>query len=390
MRQAQGLSSPRELGPGAEVTVEAGCRVDPDTLIGRSRSGSRVIRLPLEEGRSAELSVLKRAGESIRRGEPLLRQAGLFGLMATDYVCPVDGYVEELLLAQRAVLIREHTSEVRAGVSGRVSGVLPGRGVVLEFDGTAIRLFAGWGPPVCGLLAPAAELFSPADIGRNIDESLRGRVIWATSTLCAEAIVEAARVEAAGIIAGSVSLVVLQAAAAELRQRTGRARLPLTLLISEGFGSAPMAAPFIQALSQAVGQVVYLDPGERDELAWIREPEASFSPGQGPPGANDAVLGEAGGEAPPAGETTPALVPLSAGMTVRLVDLDRFNQPAVVVGPPTVTRLETGATATCVAVRLPDGSRAVVPVLNVEILDPARPPGGGHPGPLSEEEHPCG
>jgi len=360
IRREAGVEGLRELGPGAEIMVEQGQAVSPETVIGSSKTGSRVVRLPLNENELALSMILKRSGESVRRGEPLLRRAGMFGLANTEYVCPVDGYVEEILVEQRAVLIREHTAEVRAGVAGLVTEVLPERGVRLSFDGTVMRFLAGWGPPVAGLLTPGADLFSPSDIGRVINETHRGRIIWAHSTLCAEAIVEAARVEAAGLIAGSVSLLELQRATAEIRQRTGRARLPLTLLISEGFGSAAMSSAYRQYLSSAVGRTVYLDAAERAELAWTSDPEIAFSPAAGAAAAGGPVaapvqLGfELGG--PPAG--TP----------VRLVDLDLFGRTGVTRGAPAPHHLETGVSVVAVEVVLDDGLPVVVPLANLEVI----------------------
>jgi hypothetical protein len=234
---------------------------------------------------------------------------------------------------------------------------------------------------VAGQLTPACELFSPADIGRYVNESHRNRVIWATSTLCAEAILEAARVEAAGIVAGSVSLLELQRAVAEIRQRTGRARLPLTLLISEGFGSAPMAAERRLCLGAAVGRVIYLDAGERGELAWAEEPEVAFSPdddGRAAGLSGAQAAGQGGNPAADAGEgdLLPPMGPLTPGLTVRLVDLDHLNQSAIVAGTARTLRLETGAATACVDVRLPDGTLLTVPVLNLEVTGEAEPVAG--------------
>lgn len=368
-RMETGIQGLRELGGGAEISVSAGQIVEPDTVLGRTKTGSRVVRLPLEDGEIAASTVLKRPGESVRRGEPLMRKASLMGLGNVEYVSPVDGFIEEILLTQRALLVREQTSDVRAGVWGEVARVEPEGGVLLRFDGTVLRLFAGWGPPVSGILTPGVELFSPADVSRYVSEEQRGRILWANSTVCAEAVIEAARVEVAGIVAGSVALVELMRAAAEITSRTGRARLPLTLLISEGFGSRPMAPLFRRHLSDAVGRTIYLDNPLAVGAGWGRDPEVAFSPervaGTGPA----METGHGFGLPQPAVCLEPRMP--GAGDTVRVVDLDYFGQTGTVTGPVEPHRLSTGVVTQVAQVTLDDGMRVRVPVLNLELLGPA-------------------
>lgn len=365
IRYERAVDGFRELGPGAEILVEPGQPVEPETALGSTKTGSRVVRLPLNEGELASAMVLKRPGETVRRGEPLLRRASFFGLGNTEFLCPVDGYVEEILVPQRAILIRELTSDVRAGVSGTVTSTLPDRGVTLRFDGTVMRFFAGWGPPVAGVLRLVPDLFSPADVARNLDETYRGEIVWACSTLCAEAILEAARLEVAGLLAGSVSLIELQRAAGELRQLTGRIGLPLTLVISESFGSAAMSPVYRRQLAAAVGRAVYLDPGSTADHGWARDPEIAFSPHEGATDA-DAEFGERSVNC-----TVPALVP---GLRVRVVDLDAFGKQGVLVAPSEAVELETGVVVDAVEVLLEDGERVKVPTQNVELVEV-----GNHP-----------
>ncbi len=377
-RMETGIRGLRELGGGAEITVSQGQPVEPETVLGRTKTGSRVVRLPLDEGEIAASTVLKRPGESVRRGEPLMRKATLLGLGNVEYVCPVDGYIEEILLAQRALLIREQTSDVRAGVWGEVAAVEPDRGVVLRFDGTVLRFFAGWGPSVSGILTPGVELFSPADVSRYVTEEHRARVLWANSTVCAEAVIEAARVEVAGIVAGSIAFTELMRAAAEISSRTGRSRLPLTLLISEGFGSRPMGPLFRRHLSGAVGRTIYLDNPLAAAAGWGRDPEVAFSPPRGEGGAAPAprsrtrsLQGDAGSKGTVGSPV--ALRPRlpAAGEAVRLVDLDYFGQHGVFTGQIEEQRLSTGVVAQVAQVTLDEGAIVSVPVANLELLGPA-------------------
>jgi len=341
--------------------------------LGRTKKGARVVRLPLDETDLAATMVLKRAGESVRRGEPLLRKPGFFGLSNTEYVCPVDGYIEEILIPQRAVLIREQTADVRAGVWGEVSTVLPDRGVVLRFDGTVLRFFAGWGPPVAGILTPGVDLFSPADVSRNIGEEQRGRILWALSTVCAEAIVEAARVEVAGIVAGSLGLTELIRASAEVTSRTGRAQLPLTILISDGFGSAAMSPDFRRHLSGAVGRAIYLDnPVPGGGPGWALDPLVAFSPEH----AADAAELETTTVTPAPASAAKAPAPIQprlpmVGDLVRVVDLEVFGRHGVVTGKLVTRRLSIGTSCLIAPVTLDDGLVVEVPAANLELLSPA-------------------
>jgi hypothetical protein len=369
-RRATGIEGVRELGGGCEIEVVQGEVVVPTTVLGRTKKGARVVRLPLDEGELATTMVLKRAGESVRRGEPLLRKPGFFGLSNTEYVCPVDGYIEEILIPQRAVLIREQTADVRAGVWGTVAGVMPERGVVLRFDGTVLRFFAGWGPPVAGTLTAGVDLFSPADVSRYIGEEHRGKILWALSTVCAEAIVEAARVEVAGIVAGSIGLTELVRATAEVTARTGRAQLPLTLLISDGFGSAAMSPDFRRHLSGAVGRDIYLDnPVSGGGPGWALDPVVAFSPA--PAERDGAVAAPAEPSVVKSGGGPRLPVP---GDLVRTIDLEMFGRHGTVSGPLIERRLATGVTLWMAPVTLDDGIATELAVANLELLSGA--PGG--------------
>jgi hypothetical protein len=363
IRAEGGLERLRELGPGAELLVKPGETVTPETVLGTTKSGTRVVRLPLEQGEAAVTMVLKRPGESLRRGEPLLQRPSMLGLASTEYVSPVDGYVEEILLAQRAVLIREHTAEVRAGVSGVVVDVLPDRGVLLRFDGMVIRFFAGWGPPVAGPLAAGAELSTSADAARAIRDEHRGMILWSYSRISAEAILEAVRVGALGLIGGSLSASELSGVAGQVRSKTGRERIPLTLLISEGFGSSPLAPEIRRLLAATVGRTVYLDVGLAGSVAGTRDPEVTFSAPAG------GVLA-AGGPVNTLADSALWLgQPLPPGSPVRLVDMDHFGAVGRTDGEVETSVLPTGVACPVVAVELADGTRVQVPVINVERLD---------------------
>lgn len=338
----------RELGPGSEIFVSAGDQVSPDTVLGMTKSGTRVVRLPLEQGETAAMLVLKRPGESLRRGEPLLQRPTFLGLACTEYVSPVDGYVEEILLAQRAVLIREHTAEVRAGVEGVVVEVHPDRGVVLRFDGTVIRLVAGWGPPVAGQLAEGAELSVSANAVRAIRDEHRGKILWSYSRISPEAILEAVRVGALGVIGGSLNVSELRGVLSQVKQKTGRERIPLTVLISEGFGSAAMAPEIRSRLDDAVGRTVYLDAGGSGGLWWTSDPEVTFS----------SVAAVAGERSAP-----------RHGTPVRVTDLNWFGAQGRLVDGPVSATLPTGAVCPVVDVELDNGSIIRVPLINIERLE---------------------
>jgi|GEM_PF-1944176 len=365
-----GIETLRDLGPGSEMMVVPGQVVEPGDVLGRTKSGTRVIRLPLDEGEAAAAMILKRPGEVLRRGEPLLRKPSLFGLACTEYVSPVDGFVEEILLAQRALVIREHTAEVRAGVWGEVTGVRPGMAVALRFNGTSVRFFAGWGPPASGELQAESDLAVSSSAGRAIKEQHRGTVLWARTGVCTEALLEGVRVGAAGILAGSLSPDDLERAVADVRRRSGRERLPLTLMISEGFGTAQMHDALRRTLRAVVGRMVYLDPGLAGSPAWGKDPEVTFSEqpegrSEGPAGAARAL--DAAPHAREEDRRRPVSLRPLPGMAVRLVDLDFFGAAARIVAVPGRRRLETGVACEVATVELEDGRVVDVPLVNLEL-----------------------
>ncbi|MGN6565294.1 MAG: hypothetical protein ACTHMU_21760, partial [Thermomicrobiales bacterium] len=126
---------------------------------------------------------------------------------------------------------------------------------------------------------------------------------------------------------------------------------PLTLVLTEGFGRAPMAAPLYDTLVESNGEAVSLC-GVTQLAGSLRRPEVLLAS----PGSH------------PENEVSLPIAALTPGTLVRVVDQDHLGLVATVAEPPRRRRLAGSLVLDALEVALPQGGRLTVPTANVEVL----------------------
>ena len=196
-------------------------------------------------------------GDVVVEGQELARLVGLWGLFRTSVQAPIAGTVEFVSAATGHIGLRgtPSTIQLKAYIDGRVAKVYPGRGVVVETEASFIQGIFGVGGERTGAVR-MLSLEADVVVGEeHIPESCAGQVLVGGHSPTLPALRKAAARGAVGLITGSIDDRTLQAYVGhEIGiALTGDERVPMTLIITEGFGVLPMNRRIAQLLAASEG-----------------------------------------------------------------------------------------------------------------------------------------
>lgn len=351
----------RRLPLKGDVLVEAGAPVTADMVVARALLPGNILAVRGAEqlGVSpAELLRLlkKRESEHVHAGEVLAETKGLFGLFGAKLTAPTDATLEYVSSVTGTIGLREPPMPLNltAYITGIVAEVMPADGVVIETNGALVQGIFGVGGERRGLLKCVADgPDAPLDESR-LGPDCAGCVLLGGATTNVAQIRKAVECGAVGIIVGAVSDAVLRAFLGyDIGVAiTGQEDIPLTIILTEGFGQLAMAARTFELLSALSGQMASIN-GATQIRAGVIRPEII-------------VPGEAGTHI----DHLPGDSELKLGVRLRLIREPYFGHFASVTAlPPVLHRIETEAMVRVAEVELEDtGERVLVPRANVEII----------------------
>lgn len=355
------LRRERRLPLKGEVLVAAGAGVRPDTVVARTELPGNVqtvnlaARLSMDPANVAS-ALLHPIGSAVRKGDPIARGKSLFGLVQTTVEAPAAGTIESVSPVTGQLILREPPIPVtmEAYVEGRVAEVLPDEGVVVEARGAFLQGIFGVGGETFGPIAIAVEAPDQPLEPARLAAAHRGAIVVGGSHLSYETVMRAKELGVAGLVAGGLDDRDLK----RLLGRdlgvaiTGNEELGLTLIVTEGFGRIPMAERAWSLLTAHAGQVAAMS-GATQIRAGVMRPEILIPTG-----------GRAGEEA---GELA---LGLEVGSSLRVIREPYFGRIGRVVDLPSeLHKLDTEARVRVLTVEFADdGSRAVVPRANVELI----------------------
>ena len=330
-----------------EVLVSMGDRVDAVDIIGKHKSpGSFVVvdaRSVLRlKGKPLSAYLEKNTGDTVTKGDVLASQPRLRNLFPRILRAPVKGRI--VAIAGSEIVLETESEEVavRAHIRGQVISVMPERGVAIETTASLVQGVWGSGPMSHGVLRAAVE--SPEEIldEANVDVSCLGAIVVGGAGATEEALTQAGKMQARGLILGGLSSNLVHRAAA----------LPFPVLVMEGIGTYPMNPVVFNILMEHVGEEVSLDPGDLNP--WRpRRPEVIIPlPATGAPPSEVAL------------DTA-----LNLGNTVRVVRGPHKGVMGDIIGfPESPVLYEIGLSLDSVEIQTAAGEDVFVPVNNVEIV----------------------
>ncbi|MCE5325461.1 MAG: hypothetical protein LLG01_03505 [Planctomycetaceae bacterium] len=302
--------------------------------------------------------MVKEIGERVENGEIMAESKSFWGLFHSFVKAPVPGVLESVSNITGQVLLRGKPTPVQleAYLDGRVVEVLGDEAVTVEARCALLQGIFGLGGETYGeikLLVSKPD--EPLAVDR-VDESCRGKVLVAGAFASLAALQQAIRMGAAAVVVGGVrdhdvdELLGYHLGVAV----TGSEKLGLTLVVTEGFGSIPMAHRAFELLRSREGSRASVS-GATQIRAGVIRPEVIIS-----------VPEETAAQVP--SEEQAGL--LNIGSPIRLIREPYFGLLATVAAlPEEPQKIETEASVRVLAAKLEDGQVVTVPRANVELIE---------------------
>lgn len=350
--------------------MEIGQIVRPDTVVARAEMPGLAQNIRLAEQLGIEPVELKSAikvkvGDSISSGDVLASTKGVFGWFKNEFRSPVSGKVELISEVTGHIGIRLPPTMVEktAYISGAVTAIIPSEGVTIECTGAMVQGIFGVGGEQNGellVLPEASEPLKPEGLPAN----LSGKILVTPTGADSATLQRAAEAGAVGFVLPALPdrdlIAYLRAALKDPKYDigvaiTGHEPLPLTIILSEGFGQIPMAQRTFSLLKSLNGRRASIN-GATQIRAGVIRPEIIV-----PLDTPSAVAS--------ADEADRNL--LEVGSSIRLIREPYFGRLGSVTALPSEPmKVDSGAVVRVLQVKLEDGSSVVVPRANVEIITP--------------------
>ncbi len=255
------------LGKG-EVLATVGQEVSPVDILGEGiiTAGYHNINLAEElevSSRQAPLCLERQIGQTIFQGELLASRKGLLGLNKKNFLSPVDGILDIYDSARGILRLKLIPKKIKlvSGVFGIVEEVDKSSGkVIIRSNVTVLYGIFGTGQSREGnlkVLAAAGTLVS----SKQIIGEFRDNIVVGGSTIFYDALEKAIKLGVAGIITGSIDALDYKQIGGGEQQILQKkwSDIGLSVMVTEGFGAAPIGADIFSLLKSHNGRYAILD-----------------------------------------------------------------------------------------------------------------------------------
>jgi hypothetical protein len=326
-----------------KVLARKGQTVGASDVVAEARVAPEHILLDIARGLGvspdeADANLQRQAGDAVDEGDVI---AGPVGIGRRVVRAPKKGKVAlagggQLLLESEGRLF-----ELRAGMNGIISDLLPDQGVVVQTVGALIQGVWGNGRMDYGLLHVLARTPEEELRPDRLDVSLRGAVILGGPCQDPEVLIVADELPLRGLILASMS--------SELVPLALKTRCPVIVL--EGFGDLPMSPNAFKLLSTSQRREVSVVAERWDPVQGLR-PEVII------PLPTESVE-----------PVAPDAAELRVGQQVRITHSLHMGRVGTITDllPQGVT-LPSGIEAAAAQVRLEGNETTMVPLVNLEIM----------------------
>lgn len=274
------IKKERKLPIEGEVLVEKGGLVKARDVVARAFLPGPVdiINAANKLGidpKELSLFLLKKEGDRVTEGEVIVKYSSFFGLFRQEIKSNLTGFVESISFATGQIILRRDPTpvEVLAFVDGIIEEVIPKAGVIVKTYGTYIQGIFGVGKEKIGRLRVISKSnndeLSDVSLLQDVQE---GDIIVGGSYVTKEFVNAAINKGVIGIIVGGIDAETLKDILGyEIGVAvTGTEEIPITFVITEGFGKIDMAQRTFELLSKANGRVVSISGATQIRAGVIR------------------------------------------------------------------------------------------------------------------------
>lgn len=357
----------RRLPLKGDVLVQVGDAVEPDTVVARTElpgliSTVRAAERLGVEPRELSKFLLKQVGERVDVGEIIAEKKSFIKLFTTRVSSPIKGTIEFVSEATGNIGIRHLPTpvEVTAYLRGLVTETIPEEGAVVATRGVFVQGIFGVGGERHGQIAVIARSPDEVVLDDRISDEHKGKVLIAGALAHASLLEAARRVGAVSVITGGIlDTDIKQLLGHEIGVAiTGHEPIPLTVIVTEGFGKMPIANRTFELLASREDREASVN-GATQIRAGVIRPEIVVP--------KDSALTldelqEMEREPLAAGE-------LTIGTPIRIIRTPYFGTLGrVTMLPPEPQTIETETKTRVLEAELVNGEKVVIPRANVEIF----------------------
>jgi hypothetical protein len=305
--------------------------------------------------------LIKKEGDSVQKDEILAENKPLIKWFKTEILSPITGKVESVSTVTGQVLLREppRVLELVGYVDGTIVEIHPAQGVTVETTCSLVQGIFGIGGETSGELVVAVASPEEALTPTHLRSDMKGKIVVGGSFLSAETMARAKEFGIAGLVVGGIHDKDLRALLGyDLGVAiTGTEQVGFTLILTEGFGTIPMAPKTFALLSAHAGEKASMS-GATQIRAGVIRPEIIIPTKAGSVAGADAALPERGG--------------IQIGDPVRIIRDPLFGKIGQVSALPSdLQKIPTESEVRVLEVRFLDGQVAVIPRTNVELIEGA-------------------
>jgi hypothetical protein len=347
--------------PGT-VLVKVGDRVQSNQPVARAELPGKVYPLNLANQLGVapdEIKdyLIKKEGDAVQKDEILAENKPLIKWFKTEIRSPVTGQMESVSTVTGQILLREppRLLELLGYVDGTVVEVHAHQGVTIECVCSMVQGIFGIGGETYGELAMAVASPDEALISAHVKPDMKGKIVVGGSFLSADTMTKAKELGVAGLVVGGIHDKDLRALLGyDLGVAiTGAEQVGFTLILTEGFGTIPMARKTFALLSAHAGAKASIS-GATQIRAGVIRPEIIISQ----------VETNAGAISQPQREG------IRLGDPVRIIRDPLFGKIGEVSALPSdLTKIPTESEVRVLEVTFADGARAVIPRTNIEVIE---------------------
>ena len=351
----------RELPVAGDVLVELNQQVKPEDVVARAVLQGELYIFRIAEKLGIEPFEVKKGlkvkeGESIQVGQLLCEHLGLFGLFKSSFYAPESGVVDFFSdkTGHLGVRAEPRNLDVVAHIAGTVTKIEANKGVVIESDTAYIQGIFGIGGEKRGTLKKLNVSLDHSLTSEDIPSDCKDCVLVGGTKPDLDAIQTAINYGAKGLVVGSIDDETLKGYLGyDLGiALTGDEQIPMTVIVTEGFGYIPLSERVDQICSELAGNFVSIN-GATQVRAGAMRPEMIIA-------CNNSLSNS---------DTQQENKGLQIGSRVRLIRVPYFGLLAEVVELPTqMEEIPSGAKARILRVKLKNGKIVTVPRSNVELV----------------------